>query len=254
MLDENGNPILLPVTLGMNVFKGQVLGKFDDSELRSILKINQAQLEVAKAECDNTIEIKHAAYGVQVAMHELQQMQEANKKMAKAVSDTEVRRAAFAQHKAEAYLDLQKYTIEEIKTREVVVRESELEQTQDKIERRQLTAQIDGIIVEIKAAEGEWLREGEPVLEIMQLDTLWVSGDIPIKDYEISDVDGKSAVVQVVLANGKTETFQGTVVFCRPVIDSGNTFRTYIEIQNRRVGNHWLLQPGRGGIDITIAL
>jgi hypothetical protein len=110
------------------------------------------------------------------------------------------------------------------------------------------------MVVEIKAAEGEWLREGDPVLEIVQLDTLWVSVDVLIKDYEISDVDGKSAVVQVVLANGKTETFQGTVVFCNPVIEAGDAFKAYIEIQNRRVGNYWLLQPGRRGIDITIAL
>ena len=252
--DSDGNPMIVPLIEGMNVFKGQMLGKFDDRELHSILTIYQKQLEVAKAEKDKDIEIVYAARGWQVAYADHEAMIEANKRTEKAVPATEMRRAALVLAQAEANLDLQKYNLAEIKTREVDVQESKLEQIKVQIERQQLVSPIDGMIVKINAAEGELLREGHEVLHILQLDTLRVQVRVNVKEYEPSDLSGKQAVIYVTLANGRTETFQGTVVFCDPRVDSGQTFWAYIEIQNRRVGNFWLLQPGRDGVEVVISL
>jgi len=252
--DNGGNPIIIPVTEGMNVFRGQVLVKFDDRELRSILRINQAQLEVAKAERDKKLEILVAAHGVRLAYAELQRLHEGNRQMANVFPEQEVQRAELACVHAEANLELQKYNIDEVKTREVVVRESELDRTRVQIERRQLVATIDGMIVKINAAEGEWLREGHEVLEIMRLDTLWIRVSASVKEYEISDLDGKQAAVQLALPNGRIETFRGVVVFCNPKVDSSDRFEVYVEVQNRRAGNFWLLQPGRGDVEVVIAL
>jgi multidrug efflux pump subunit AcrA (membrane-fusion protein) len=253
--DTNGDPIMIPVTEGMNVFKGQTLGVFDDRELRSILKINLAQLEVAKAEKEKKIEVTHAARGYQVAIAEYKALDQANKELEKTFTQMEIQRAWLAMAQAEANLELQKYTIEEIKTREVEVQESELERTKVKIELRQLVTPIDGTVVAVKAAEGEWLREGDLVLEIMQLDTLRARIMVSVTEYEISDLEGKPATVRVMLANGRAESFQGTVVFCNPAIEAGTQKReVYVEIPNRRVGNFWLLQPGRERVEVTIAL
>ena len=252
--DNEGNPVIVPVTRGMNVFQGQVLAQFDDRELYSILQINQAQLEVAKAERDKKLEVIVAAHGVQVAYAELDAMLDANRRHANVFSQQDVRRATLTRTQAEANLELQKYNIEEIKTREVVVRESELDRTKVQIERRQLITPIDGMIVKINAAEGEWLREGHEILEIMRLDTLWVWVYASVKEYERSDLDGKRATVQVAFPNGRVEAFQGTVVFCSPKVESNDAFEVFIEVQNRRVGNFWLLQPGRGDLEVMIAL
>lgn len=252
--DSAGNSVIVPITEGMTVSQGQVLGNLNDLELRSLLKIGEAQLDVAKAEADKKIEVKVAAHALQLAMAEVITMEEANKEVPTAFPKFEVERARMAQLHAAANLDLQKYLLGEIKTREVVVRESELDRTQVQIDLRRLTAEIDGVIVDIKVAKGEYLREGDPILEIWQLDTMWVKVTVDAGKYSASDLDGKRATVRVPLANGKMETFQGAVVFCNPKIDQGNTFWAYIEVQNRRAGNYWLLQPGSGGVDIMIPL
>ena len=257
--DSDGNPIIVPITEGMNVFQGQVLGKFDDRELHSILQINQAQLEVAKAERDKKLEILVAAHGVRLAYAELQRLhdgnrQMANVQMANVFPEQEVQRAELACVHAEANLELQKYNIDEVKTREVVVRESDLDRTKVQIGLRQLEATIDGMIVKINAAEGEYLREGQEVLEIMRLDTLRVRVLASVKEYVVSDFDSKQAVVQLALPNGRTEAFRGSVVFCDPNVDSADWFAVYVEVQNRRVGNFWLLQPGRNGLEVVIQL
>ncbi|MDR0522509.1 MAG: HlyD family efflux transporter periplasmic adaptor subunit [Planctomycetaceae bacterium] len=250
--EESGQPVMIPVAEGMNVVKGQVLGNFDDRELRSTQKINESQLEVAVAEKNKKIEIVYAAHGVMVAHAELQMMRDANRQHEKTFSEIEIRKAELAYEQTKANLDLQKYTIEEVKSREVTVRENELERTKVLIALRQLISPIDGMIVKINAAEGEWLREGDPVLEIVNLDTLLVRGNVSIKEYEISDMDGKTASVLVTLSNGKRETFEGKVVFCNPKVEAGNFFHIYIEVQNRRNGKFWLLQPGRGDVEIII--
>ena len=252
--DIEGNPVMIPVREGMYVSKGQPLGNFEDRELRSILKINQAQLEVAKAEQGKSIEEDYAARSLQVAMAEVNRMRIANRALPNTFPEAEVHRAMLAQDQAHSYLELQKYNTDEIKTREVVVRESELERTEGQIADRKLIATIAGMIVNVQAAEGEWLREGDPVLEIVQLETLLVRKKISASEYAISDFDGKRAVIRVPLSNGRVETFQGMVIFCNPLAEAGDTFEVNIEVQNRRVGNYWLLQPGLGKVEIVIPL
>ena len=252
--DSEGNPVIVPVRRGMKVFAGQELGNFDDRELYTVRNMNQAQLEVARAEEKKQIEAEYAAQGVQVAMIELKAMVEGNKRVAGTFPEIEVRKAGLALAQAEANLELQKYNLEEVKTRETAVRESELARTEVLIDLRKIVAPIDGIIVDIKTAEGKWLREGDTVLEIVNLETLWVQVFVDARRYADYDVDGKPATIRATLANGKVETFQGKVIVCDPTTDSGYTFMTFIEIQNRRVGNYWLLHPGYCNVDIMIPL
>ena len=254
--NSEGNMVMVPIRRGMNVFAGQVVANFDDLELHATKKINQAQLEVALSEKEKEIEVTYAAWGVAVAKQEYEGMVAGNKIVARTFPEMDVLKARLSYIQAEANLELQKYNIQEVKTREVAVRESELERTEVQIHNRKLIAPIDGMIVNVGAAEGMWLREGDPVVEIVQLDTMWVRVAIPIGQYQISELDGKQATVRVRFANGKTETFEGPVFFCDPTVKAGNTFDIYIELQNRRVGNYWILQPGHGGgsVDTVIAL
>jgi multidrug efflux pump subunit AcrA (membrane-fusion protein) len=166
----------------------------------------------------------------------------------------EILRSKFAVLQAEANLELQKYNINEVKRREVVVRENELKRTDVQIDLRRLVSPIDGMVVGINAAEGEFLREGDVVIEIAKFDTLWATIKVNVKDYAISDLLGKSATVRTSFNNGVTETWEGKVVFCPPNVDAGDTFDVNIEIQNRPSGNFWRLQPGMYGVGVEIHL
>jgi multidrug resistance efflux pump len=240
----DGQPVMVPVIEGMRVFKGQVLGQFDNRELKSSKKIAEAQLEVAKAERDKQIEVEFAQRGMQVAEVEVRMMQDANKRHSGTFPDIDVLKAMLEFKQAEANLELQKYTIKEVKTREVTVRESELDRADVLIHLRQIIAPIDGMVVKQNQTEGEWLREGDPVLEIVQLQTLQLRGKVSAEEYTGSELDGKPATVFVTLPNGQRADFPGRVVFVNPRIDPGRTFDVLIEVQNRPIGNSWQLQPG----------
>ena len=253
LLDSEGKPIMIPVRHGLHVFKDQVLGNFDDRELHSILEINQAQLKVAKAEREKKIEAVFAARSLQVAMQDVKRMTDGNQRLTGTFAQADIDRAVLVQYQAEAQLELQKYTLEEIKTGELSVQEAQLNRTKIQIEDRKLIAPIDGMIVNIGAAVGELKREGEPILEIVQLETLHVLIQVNVKAYRPNDLSGKQVVIHVPFPNGKTETFQGEVIFCNPLVNV-NTFEVLIEVQNRRVGNYWLLQPGHDDVEVVIPL
>jgi multidrug efflux pump subunit AcrA (membrane-fusion protein) len=191
---------------------------------------------------------------MQVAQAEAEMMQEANKRHEGTFPKIDLQKGLLAFLQAEANYDLQKYTIEEVKKREVTVRENELDRTEVMIGLRKLVAPIDGIVVKIEHAEGEWLREGDVVLEIMQLDTLRFRGKVDAKLYEINEIEGRPATVYVKLASGKTEAFPGKVVFANPIIDAGKTYDVHINVQNKPSGNSWQLQPGRDDAEAVIQL
>ncbi|MDR3233516.1 MAG: HlyD family efflux transporter periplasmic adaptor subunit [Planctomycetaceae bacterium] len=251
--DANGQGILVPVIEGMKVFKGQILGSFDDRELHSSRKIAKAQFEVAKAEKNKKIEVEYARRGMLVAEAEYHTMEDANKRHEGTFPDIEVLKAALEFTQAEANFALQNYMIDEVKTREVSVRESELERTDVLISLRKIVAPIDGIVVKLNQTEGEWLREGDPVLEIMQLKMLHFLGKVSAADCAVSELDGKPATVFVKLSGGRQESFSGKVVFVHPKIDAGGTYEVRIEVQNRPSGHSWQLQPG-GDADAVIQL
>lgn len=252
--DSEDNPVIVPVRRGMNVFAGQVLGNFDDRELHQVLRMNQAELDVAIAEEEKRIEVVYAAEGVRVAMLELKAMEDGNKRVIGTFPEIEVQKARLALEQAKANLELQKYNLEEVNTRKTIARKSDVARTEVLIDLRKIIAPIDGIIVDVHTAEGKWLREGDPVLEIVNLETLWVQVLVDARRYSESDIYGKQATIRATLANGKVETFQGKVFFCDQTIESGFTFKAFVEIHNRRVDNYWLLHPGYCNVDIVIPL
>jgi multidrug resistance efflux pump len=238
----------------MRVFAGQTIGNFDDRELQAIRTTDLAKLKVAKAEQEKLIEVKYAAEGLRMAMIEHTAMVQANKNVVGTFPDIEVKKAELAVAQASANLELQKYTLEVVKVGDTNVAESELARAEVLIELRKIYAPIDGIIVDIKSAEGKWLREGDPVLHIENLDTLWVQVFVDARRYTESDIMGKPATIRATLANGKVEMFEGHVFFCDQKIDANYNFLAYLEIQNRRVGDYWLLRHGYCNVDITIQL
>ncbi|MDR0871818.1 MAG: HlyD family efflux transporter periplasmic adaptor subunit [Planctomycetaceae bacterium] len=245
VLGADGNPVMVPLTEGMYVFKDQILGKFDDRELQSQKDIGICQLAVAKAEYNKKIEIEYAEWGVKVSEAEYKMLQTANRIHRGTISEIEVLKAALAWEQAKANLKLQEYTINEVKRQEVTVREKEIDSRTVLIELRKLVAPIDGIIVRLDKAEGEWLREGDEVLEIMQLNALRARCKVDAEHYTPDMVDGKPATVSMLMVNGKVEEFPGKVVFANPTVEPGNKFEVYIEVQNRPAGSSWVLQPGR---------
>lgn len=245
-LDESGRPVMIPVYEGMPVRRGQVLGGLDDRELNSKLQTARTELDVAVAAMEKDIEIEYAARGVQHETSKLNMLLATNKQHAGAVSPMEIKIAEFEVLKAEANLDLQKYAINVERTAETEVCRERINEINVLIGLRKFVSPIDGMISKIERAEGEWLREGDVVYEIIQLNVLRVKCAVNAKHYTAEEVSGKNATITVPMVDGRTMDFPGKVVFVDPQVSlSSDEFDVYVELQNRASGRSWLLQPGR---------
>ncbi|MDR0390523.1 MAG: HlyD family efflux transporter periplasmic adaptor subunit [Planctomycetaceae bacterium] len=233
------------ITEGMPVKKGQILGKFDDRTLQNQLRIDEAQLNVAIAAEKKIIEVEYAARSVQVAITKLNILKSTNNRHPDTIPAMEILLAEHERMQAEANLSLCKYSIEHERKEETNVRKQTVEATKTSIQIRQLVSPIDGIITKIERSEGEYAREGEPILEITQLDTLRAVCKVNTKHCPPNLLEGKNITVEVKKTNDDNETFTGKIVFVSPKVSmSNNEYDIYVEIKNQKIGNSWKLQPG----------
>ena len=115
---------------------------------------------------------------------------------------------------------------------------------QDGIERRRITAPIDGIVEEVFRHKGEWVQAGDPVMRLMRMDRLRVQGFLNAREFGPEIIGNRPVRVDVELSGGRRETFRGRIVFVSARIQAGGQYRVWAEVENRQSASQWVLRPG----------
>ena len=108
---------------------------------------------------------------------------------------------------------------------------------------RRIVSPLDGIVVKVHKHVGEWLQPGDPVVEILRIDRLWVEGYVNAADFNPGEIEGRDVIVDAEMARGRKMRFKGQVVFVKPVVEGGD-YLVQAEVENRQENGHWLLRPG----------
>lgn len=118
--------------------------------------------------------------------------------------------------------------------------------SRERLVRRRIVSPLTGIVVEQLKHTGEWVEAGEPVLRVIQLDTLLVEGFVDADKIDLSD-KGRSVFVTGT-STGREVIAKGKIVFVSPEVDSLN-FQVMVkaEIQNPQLR----LRPGKP-VEMTI--
>lgn len=249
---EAGVLLKLNVKEGDQVALGDRLARIDDKNALVQKKAAELKLNVAKEEARNDISVRYATATAKVAEAEYFQRIEANRDVPGAVSQSEIR-ALLLKHR-EAVLSIEKAQMRQrIAELEMGVSKAELEATEDNIRRRLITSPLDGMVVEVLRHAGEWVQAGEPVLRIIRVNRLRVEGFLSASKHEAGEILGRDVDVSVKLARGRRGMFKGKIVFVDPRVQASNEFRVWAEMENKQLGGHWLLGPGRGA-EMTIHL
>jgi multidrug efflux pump subunit AcrA (membrane-fusion protein) len=228
---------------GVQVVKGDVLAHLDKTDLLAKKEGAELAIEVAEAKANSDAELEVAKATKAVAEKELEGAKIANKRNAGTVPLNELRRMELTVDK----------TFHEIRLREVErgnaaleakVKRAELKAVNVELDRREVKSPLDGVVVERLKHEGEWVQPGETIIKIVRLDRLRVEGFVPANQYLPQQMAGAPVVVSVELPGGKTETAEGTIEFVSPVVEASGEYRVWTEIENRKVGKHWLFAPG----------
>ena len=203
----------------------------------------QAEADAARAKADNPLEIEYAVATHRTAEAEYKISLNANLKQPNSVSAVELERLRLAMEQARIKIGVTEFD-QGLKRIEARGFDAKSRLTAAEVRQRQILAPLAGEIVEVFFRPGEWVEPGKPVVRLVRLDRLRVEGFIKFADHAPGTIHGRAVQATVATAGGKRETFTGRVTFVSPLVQPGGEYRIWAEVDNRRVGEHWLLRPG----------
>lgn len=233
---------------GELVKQGEQLAQIEDTDAN--LKKTRAQIELdnARRNAENDIQIRVASKAAEVAAAELRRALDARETYTKSVSVSEIDRLRLAADHAKLQVEQAEF---ELQTAQLAlqVNENELRQAERQVERRRILAPIDGRVVQIYRRPGEWVEPGQAVLRVLRVDRLKAVGFLDASQ-AVTDLVGRPVTLQIALAADRIEQFPGVVTFVNPEVNPVNgQLDFWAEVENRDL----LLRPGQRG-SLTIGL
>jgi cobalt-zinc-cadmium efflux system membrane fusion protein len=194
-----GRVVDLKVQLGARIVKGQELATIDSSDL-------------AQAYADD----EKARAGLKLAKQALDRQLMLEKTAAAAVKDREQAQNDYAQAEAE-------FARAELRLRAIGVSFEQKEESR----LLSLKAPVSGSIIDLQIAPGAVLNDATAaVMTIANLDTIWVTANVPEKDTALVSTDEP---VDVTFPAYPGQTFSGKVLFVSDVLEP-DTRRTKVRI------------------------
>ncbi|TVS10102.1 MAG: HlyD family efflux transporter periplasmic adaptor subunit [Planctomycetaceae bacterium] len=228
---EAGLLASVEVTEGQMVEEGQLLAQIDDNQARWEEEQVNLDVQIARVNAANEVNLSFARKSVDVARAELRRAEQSNLSFAKSVSESEmdrlrlvVERSVLAVEQAEHEQTIAGLTLQ--------ARESMARSAQERVERHKLPAPFSGIVVQIKRQRGEWVTPGEAVVRVVRIDRLRAEGYLSASDAR-PDLQGRPVRLRVDLPDGPGTIFPGKITFVDPEIDPVNAqTRIWVEVEN----------------------
>ena len=241
--EEGGVLFEVPVREGDHVTKGQTLAQVDDRQAKAALHVAEIALAAAEKRAKDTIQERYATKAMEVAYVAWQQDLHANKEQPGAVSDIEVRRHKLEYEKARLQIE-QAQNDQVLAGMDSETKKAERDAQQTNLERLTIAAPFDGQVVTVYRDRSEWVSPGDPVMRLIRFDRMHVEGFVLASDYDPTDLLGKPVTVEVGLARGRTTEFPGKIIHCGQIVDDSGTYLVRAEVENKRVGEVWVIRPG----------
>jgi multidrug efflux pump subunit AcrA (membrane-fusion protein) len=252
---ESGQLVSVAVREGQQVTKEQLLAQIDDSMVRKGEEVARYKLQQAELEAKDDVNIRYAKASADVASADLAKSLETNKKVPNTVPETELRKQWL--EKERSLLGIEKAGRDfEVAGLAVESKRAEHSATKLDVDRRQIKAPMDGFVEKRIAHVGDWLKQGDPVLQMQRLDRLRIEGFVDATGPNSvlpSEVDGRTVRVDIALARGQEAHLRGKIDHVSSGVEAGSQFLIKAEVINEQRDGHWVLRPGMTA-DMTVEL
>lgn len=190
----------------------------------------RAQLAIAEQEAKNHIDVLFSKKAEDVAKAELDKARSANVDTPGTVPEVEILRLKLAFEKAGLQIQLAEH---KDKVNQLTVKQREAE-----LKTYEIKAPIDGVVINVLKHKGEAVRQGDPILEIVNPNLVRVEALVPLNDTLRIKTGDKADVILVASGLGLSEkqrTFQGRVTFKDVGLDFGTPkARVWVTVEKTR--------------------
>jgi RND family efflux transporter MFP subunit len=234
----------LLVDEGSSVKKGDVLLIIDDRVAQAEVSVALKEWEAADKQAKETANIQFAKKASELSDKEY--FMEADLYEKGATTRSALERKKLEAEKARFGKDVAEVEHQ----KEVLAAEVNREKhsaSKVRLQLHQVTAQFDGVVVRRHRDEGEWVRAGEPVFQLMHLNEMEVQAYVPVKDLSVANssvANLQGAPMKIVIqAGAQPVVVDSQVQYVSPEIDAGKV-RVWTRIPNQAPGGIWLLRKG----------
>ena len=220
--DRPGILGVLSVDEGDEIESGTLIASLKDDVARAALK-------VARVQADSDVEIVYAELAAKVAKTEHEAMKFANQIKAGTIPDIEVQRAKLNYEKTEAEVEKAKHNQQTL----IAKRDEAAVQ----LDTYKLEAPFTGVVTKVHLVKGASVKQGDPVIEIVNTSKVRVEGSILISEAMLVKA-GCKVEIKLIGENIGTalasRIFAGKIGFVDPakVLAVGEHVRIWAEVDN----------------------
>jgi multidrug resistance efflux pump len=242
------------VRRGHSVTAQQIISELDKTDINLKRSVAESELTHLKAKAENDGPVEVADTAVRRAEKEDQLLSE----LGKNAVYLELFRTRNNFEKATAELRSAKSQLMQ-DTLQVDVKKNQLKQLEYDLKRNTVRSPYDGVVNELLKHQGEWVRQGDPIVKITRMDKLLVEGFLDSTRVSPNSVIGATAKVSIQAMNGHRTEFDGLVIeHPAPKLELDGKFPVWVEIENRQAEDRnsrlqWLIRPGMNGI-MTVSI
>jgi len=233
---------------GDTVTEDDVLAVIDDTQAQLTKELHEAKEKEAMLNAANDVNIRNARNSARLAEAEFKSFQDLRKQGA--IPYWEMKKKEFEADRAVLAIELAEMNMKIAEVQMIAAR-SEREIAEFDLTLRKVVAPLTGHIEERIAQTGQWVRPGDPVALLIQMDRLRVKGVIDALNYPGVVRKGAAVTVKIDTQANKAVEFDGKLGFVSLELDSRGRYRVWVEFENKRVGDDWLFKPGMKA-DVTI--
>lgn len=241
--EEAGRLTEVKVQENQQVKKGDLLAQIDDRKAVAAKVVADHKLLAAEKEAGNRISVDYAKAKNLVARAAYDKGNEANDRVPGTTPAIELLKLKLEVVASKLETEHAEYQLD-IAATSVDVRKAELDAAKLDVERLKITAPWDGQIVKREREDGEWVKPGDPVFQMVQMDHLRIEAFLDGTKLSPADVDQRPVSIKVSPAPGRETTVEGQITNVSPLVEAGNRFLVKVEVVNRQNSGHWLLRPG----------
>jgi multidrug resistance efflux pump len=229
---------------GVRVTKDTLLGKLDDRDALARKEAAELDRDVALGEGKKAgLAIAAAIKTVAVANEEYENSLKVNEAAPGAIAQTTITRQRLTRERSKIEVSVaEQDKLNAEKTADL--RAAQIRVASLNLEHHLIKSPIDGEVVSVYRQVGEWVSPGDPLLRVVNLETLRVEGFLRINDYRRQDIFGQAVMVEIQMPGGQEESFESTISYVSPLVQASGDYRVVCEVKNKRVDGFWVMLPG----------
>jgi RND family efflux transporter MFP subunit len=226
---------------GDNVTKDDVLAVIDDEQAKLAYELKRAEEKEAQLNAANDVNVRNAVNSAKLAKAQAEAFKELRKEGA--IPYWEMKTKEFEADRAELSIEMAENNMK-IAEVQMIAKRTELQMANFELTRRKITAPLTGHIEEKIAQTGQWVRPGDPIATLIQMDKLRVEGDVDALRYPGQIRKGAPVQVKIYTGSDKPVEFSAKLGFVSMEINTNDEYRVWVEVANKQLGDDWLLKPG----------